>query len=58
MAKLWPFIQLLVKKWQLEEKTFTFGCLLLELAMDNCFRLLHHSNGNVMVSNNILKVFL
>ena len=50
MAKLWPFIQSLVKKWRLEGRSFTFGRLLLELAMDGCFLLLHHSNG---VSNNI-----
>ena len=30
---------------------FTFGRLL-ELAMDGCFRLLHHSMGIFMVSNN------
>ena len=54
MAKLWPFIQSLVKKWRLEGRSFTFGRLLLELAMDGSFLLLHHSNG---VSNNILKKF-
>ena len=51
MAELWPFIQLLVKKWRLEGRNFTFGGLLLKLAMDGCFLLLHHSNGNFMVSN-------
>ena len=40
MAELWPFIQLLVKKWQLEGRNFTFGGLLLKLAMDDCFLLL------------------
>ena len=53
MAQLWSFIQSFVKKWQLEGRNFTFGGLLLELAMDGCFLLLHHSNGNFMVSNNI-----
>ena len=56
MTELWPFIQSLVKKWRLEGRTFTFGRFLLELAMDGYFQLLHHSNRNFMVSNNILKV--
>ena len=53
MDELWPFIQLLVKKWRLEGRTFTFGRFLLELAMDGYFQLSHHSNRNFMVSNNI-----
>ena len=52
MAKLWPFIQSLVKEWRLEGRNFTFGGILLELAMDSHFLLLHHSNRNFMVSNN------
>ena len=52
MAELWPFIKSLVKKWQLEERNFTFSGLLLKLTMDSCFLLLHHSNRNFMVSNN------
>ena len=51
MAELWPSIQSLVKKWQLEGRNFTFRGLLLKLAMDGCFLLLHHLNGNFMVSN-------
>ena len=53
MAVFWPFIQSLVKKWLLEGRNVTFGGLLLKLAMDGCFLLLHHSNGNFIVSNNI-----
>ena len=53
MAELWPFIQLFVKKWQLEGRNFTFGGLLLKLAMDGCFLQLNHSNRNFIVSNNI-----
>ena len=39
MAELWPFIQLLVKKWRLKGRNFTFGGLILELALDSCFLL-------------------
>ena len=46
------------KEMATRRKTFTFRRLLLELVMDGCFRLLHHLNGNVMVSNNIWTVFL
>ena len=53
MAELWPFIQLFVKKWQLEGRNFTFGGLLLKLAMDGYFLQLNHSNINFIVSNNI-----
>ena len=57
MAKLWPFIQSLVRKWQLEGRTFTLECFLFQLTIDGLSRVLHHSNINFMVSNNILKVF-
>ena len=42
------------KEMVIRRRNFTFGGLLLKLAMDGCFLLLHHSNENIMVSNNTI----
>ena len=61
MAELWPFIQLLVKKWRLEGRTFSYLWTLL-VGIDSerlrtYFRILHHSNGNFMVRIIYKKLF-
>ena len=36
MAKLWPFIELPVKKWQLEGRTFTWATSCSTLRLTDC----------------------
>ena len=53
MGELWPFIQAGVKKWIVEERNLISGCCFLGLKMDGYFRVIGHSKGNFMVSNNM-----